>query len=240
MNASDEARMGLLEHLDELRTGLIRVIWGLILGFIPGIILSERTLAILLAQAGDFKGQFVVLSPTEGLMVQLKLGFTLALVFSMPWTLHCLWSFLGPGLNASERRILKYSFPVLVILFALGCLLAWLLVLPLAMQFLLAFQIAEVTPQLSIASYVSFCTSMLLVFGGVFETPVFLLVLHYSGVLPVAVLRRYRRHVIVFAFVLAAVLTPPDVVSQTALAIPMLLLFEMTLFFIGWLDGKSH
>ncbi len=240
MNSDPEKHMGLLDHLEDLRHAILRIIAGVFVASMVGLYFSESLLQLLMTQAGDIRGQFVILSPTEGFMVQIKLGILIGIVISMPWSLYSIWSFLAPGLLEHERRYFAQSIPVLILLFLLGVSLAWFMALPMGIKFLLGFQIADVTPQLSIEKYVSFCSSMFLVFGGAFELPVLIIVLNKVGLLPLSRLYALRRHNVVLMFVLSAVLTPPDVVTQTMLAIPMILLFELTVYWIAWTQGSIH
>jgi len=239
MNPDPEKHMGLIDHLEELRHVIIRVLLGVLVCSVCSLYFSESILQLLMKQAGDIRGQFVVLSPTEGFMVQIKLSILSGIVLSVPWTLYAIWSFLAPGLLDHERRYFAQSIPVLVLLFLTGVLLAWYMALPMGIRFLLGFQIADVTPQLSIEKYVSFCSSMFLIFGGAFELPVFIVVLNKVGILSLERLYTLRRYNVVCMFILAAILTPPDVVTQTMLAIPLILLFELTVYWIAFTHRRD-
>lgn len=234
-----EARMGILEHLEELRQVLFTILKGVVVGSILGLLGSEYLLKFFMQLAENQPVEFIMIAPTEGFMVQIRLGILAGVALSLPNSLLGVWNFMAPGLLEAEKRYFFWCFPALFGLFALGAWIALEFVIPSGLKFLLGFQIADVKPQLSIEKYISFCSTVVLVFGGAFELPVALVILNRLGVLPLVVLRKFRKHTVVAAFVAAAVLTPPDVVTQTLLAIPLVGLYELTLFFLGLWEKKE-
>jgi len=224
--------MSLIDHLDDLRNCLIRMILGIIFCSILCLAFSERLLTLFLDKAGPGI-EFVALSPTEGFMTQLKLGILSGIIVSSPYLILQLWRFVAPGLRHNEVRFLYRTTPFLVILFLSGVGLAYQFVIPLGLEFLLDFQIANVKATLSIERYVSFCFTLLMVFGILFELPVVLVILAFLGLFDHHFLRKFRAHVIVSFFVLSAVLTPPDIITQTLVAIPMILLYEISIIVIA-------
>jgi sec-independent protein translocase protein TatC len=224
--------MTLVEHLEELRWMLGRSLLGLVLAAIACLSYSERLLSEILL-AGKTAGlDFVIISPTEGFFSQLKVGLCGGLVLSFPWILYQLWKFVSPGLKLKEKKFFFYFLPVMIFLFLLGVSLAWFIALPLGLKFLLSFQIAEIKAQISVEKYLSFFLSMILVMGTLFELPVFLMVLSGTGLVKKESLYYYRKHVYLGVFALSAFLTPPDVVTQVLIAIPMVILYELTLLFM--------
>ena len=223
----DPKEMSLVDHLDELRTVIIRMIATLGLATLVGFVFSEYLLDLLLKQAPDV--QFIVISPTEGFFTQLKVAILGGIFVSFPILVTQVWSFIVPGLTEKEASFIYRSTPFVVILFVMGFVLAYFFVIPLGLKFLLNFQIAEVTAKLSIEKYVSFCFTLMMVFGILMELPVVLLVLHAVGLVNRLSLIKYRAHFIVSFFVLSALLTPPDIVTQILVAAPMIILYELSL-----------
>jgi len=235
---NNNKEMSLLDHLDELRTTLMHMALGVFAGTLVGLYFSEDLLQIFIAQAAT-DVEFVAISPTEGFFTQLKLGILSGLVLSLPYTLVEFWRFVAPGLRDKEVRALYLATPVLVILFITGVALAFFAAIPLGLKFLLTFQVAEVKATLSIEKYISFCFTLVLLFGTVFELPVFLVLLNVVGLIDADLLRRYRRHTIVSLFILAALLTPPDLVTQILVACPMILLYEASILVMGFMSRRE-
>ena len=222
----DPKEMSLVGHLDELRTVIIRMLITLGVSSLIGFIFSEHLLHLLLRQAPGV--EFIVIAPTEGFFTLLKVAILGGIFISFPILVTQLWSFIAPGLTAEEAKFIYRSTPFVVILFVSGFILAYFFVIPLGLKFLLNFQIAEVAANLSIEKYVSFCFTLMMVFGILMELPVFLLILHAVGLVNRSSLIKYRAHFVVSFFVLSALLTPPDIVTQVLVAAPMVLLYELS------------
>ena len=157
----------------------------------------------------------------------MKLSFFVAVLLAMPVLLYQAWAFVAPGLYQNERRLAKPLLVAAVGLFYAGCAFAWFLVLPTVFGFLTAVTPDGVAMMTDITRYLDFVLVILLAFGISFELPVAVVVLVLLGVVTPAQLREYRGYVVVGVFIVAAVITPPDVVSQLLLAIPMCLLYEI-------------
>jgi sec-independent protein translocase protein TatC len=227
---SVDAEPRLIDHLVELRARLLRGIAGLLLVFVALLPFANRLYAWLAAPllaklpAG---GQLIAVEVASPFFAPLKLAFFVAVVLAMPWLLYQAWAFVAPGLYAREKRL---AMPLLVsalALFYAGCAFAFFLVLPTVFGFL-----AQVTPEgvammTDINAYLDFVLVIFLAFGLSFELPVALVILALLGWVTPAQLREWRGYAIVGIFVIAAVVTPPDVVSQLLLAVPMVLLYEL-------------
>jgi sec-independent protein translocase protein TatC len=137
--------------------------------------------------------------------------------------------FVVPGLLAKERRILSVGLPLSLLLFVVGIVFAYQVILPLAYKFFLGFSSDSLEPMISIGNYVAFVFRLVLPFGLVFQLPLFVLILTSIGVLSPAFLVRSRKYMILVIVIVAAVLTPPDVISQTLMALPMLILYEVSI-----------
>lgn len=179
---------------------------------------------------GPMEEQLYMLAPTEAFIVYLKLSIFGAIVISVPMILYQGWAFVAPGLYVHEK---KYAFPfvlVATIFFLLGGLFAYTLILPFGLTFLLGFGGTQIQPIISVSNYISFVTKMILVFGTIFELPVVVVFLTKIGVASPELMRTYRKYAIVGAFVLGAILTPPDVFTQAMLAGPLILLYEISIW----------
>jgi sec-independent protein translocase protein TatC len=165
----------------------------------------------------------------------LKLSMILAVAVSMPWTLFQLWAFVAPGLYKSERRLVTPLLFSSTMLFYAGMAMAYFLVLPTVFKFLISVAPEGVAVMTDINKYLNFVLAIFLAFGIAFETPVAIVLLVYTGFVTPKQLRENRGYVLVGCFVVAAVLTPPDVVSQFLLAVPTYVLYEIGILAGQWL-----
>ena len=226
--ASDNERP-LIAHLLELRSRLLRGAAGLLLALLC-LLPFANTLYGLLAQPLLDKlpkgGQLIATQVASPFFAPMKLAFFAALMIAMPWLLYQAWSFVAPGLYKREKKLALPLLASALTLFYAGCAFAYFLVLPMVFGFL-----ARVTPEgvammTDISAYLDFVLVLFLAFGLSFELPVALVILVLLGWVTPAQLREWRGYAIVGIFFIAAILTPPDVVSQLMLAIPMCLLYE--------------
>jgi sec-independent protein translocase protein TatC len=219
----------LVAHLLELRTRLLRGVAGLVLVLLCLLPFANRLYALLAQPLLDELpkgGQLIATQVASPFFAPMKLAFFVALVLAMPWLLYQAWAFVAPGLYRREKKL---AFPLLasaLALFYAGCAFAYFLVLPMVFGFLARVTPAGVTMMTDISAYLDFVLVMFLAFGLSFELPVALVILALLGWVTPAQLREGRGYAVVGIFVLAAIVTPPDVVSQLMLAIPMCLLYE--------------
>lgn len=220
----------LMGHLLELRSRLLKAVVAVLLVFLALMPFANRLYAALaaplLAQlpAG---GQLVAIDVASPFFTPVKLAFFLAVVLAMPVLLYQAWAFVAPGLYQNEKRLARPLLWAAVLLFYIGCAFAYFLVLPAVFGFLAAITPEGVAMMTDISRYLDFVLVIFLAFGVSFELPVAVVVLVLLGVVTPAQLRELRGYVVVAIFILAAVITPPDVVSQLMLAIPMCLLYEI-------------
>ena len=231
MHDADDAPSGrLIDHLIELRSRLLRAVVGLLLVFVALLPFANRLYGWLAAPLLDklpAGGQLIAVEVASPFFAPLKLAFFAAMVLAMPWLLYQAWAFVAPGLYQRERRLALPLLASAVMLFYAGCAFAFFLVLPTVFGFL-----AKVTPDgvammTDISAYLDFVLVIFLAFGLSFELPVALVILVLLGWVTPAQLREWRGYAIVGIFIVAAIITPPDVVSQLLLAIPMVLLYEV-------------
>ena len=228
----------LMAHLLELRDCVLRVIYGIGLAFIPLAYFSKQIYALTaeplmkLMPPGTSMIATEVASP---FFAPLKLSGILAVAVSMPWTLWQLWSFVAPGLYKSERSLVTPLMVSSTLLFYAGMAMAYFLVLPTVFKFLISVAPEGVAVMTDINKYLNFVLAIFLAFGLAFETPVAIVLLIRTGFVTPTQLRESRGYVLVGCFIVAAVLTPPDIVSQFLLAVPTYILFEIGILAGAWL-----
>lgn len=226
----------LIEHLEEIKKRLKYIILVVVVLFIAGYSQGERLVQIIqapiLAALPD-NATMTMIDVTEMFFVEVKVSFIAALMVSTPFILYQLWLFIAPGLYMHERKYI-YGFVLFAsILFVLGASFAYFVVFPFGFKFFLGFAANpayNVDATLSMASYVSFVVHLVLAFGIVFELPAIIFLLAKIGIINDEMLIKYRRYAIVVIFILAAVLTPPDVISQLAMALPLLILYQLSIY----------
>src|SRR5574343_459885 len=219
-------------HLVELRDRLVRalvavgiVFAGLCLWPGPGTIYD--ILAMPLTQALPEGTKMVAIGVITPFMVPIKVTMLIAFVIALPVVLYQIWAFVAPGLYAHEKKLVLPLVVSSTVLFFIGVAFCYFFVFGQVFAFIQGFAPKSITAAPDIEAYLSFVLTMFLAFGLAFEVPVAAVVLSRMGVVSVDKLRSFRGYFIVLAFVIAAVVTPPDVVSQLALAIPMCLLYEL-------------
>ena len=218
--------MPLTGHLTELRNRLLVILSSVAVLFLGTYFFSAELLAFL--QRPIAGRNLIFLSPTEAFITRLKVAFFAAVFLGIPVILHQIWRFCSPGLLRKEKH---YAVPFVffsTLCFIGGAVFCYSLILPYGLDFLLSFATETVQPQISVGFYISFVFKLIFVFGIVFEVPVVTLLLVQIGLVTPAFLTSNRSYIIVGAFVLAAALTPPDVVTQIFLAGPLIVLYELS------------
>ncbi|MFU8796430.1 MAG: twin-arginine translocase subunit TatC [Dehalococcoidia bacterium] len=218
---------GISGHLIELRTRVFRSVIAVGVTTVLAFIFHEHVFALLLYPAGDIYLIFVEMTEMIGtvLLVSLVTGVVLA----MPYLTYQFIMFVSPALTPREKRYFYLVLPWMVIMFAAGVIFSYFMLIPAASTFLLGFGGDIATPQIKVSNYVSVVARMLLVSGFVFEMPVVITFLARIGVVSAQWLARRRRVVIIGAFILAAVLTPPDALTQIIMAVPLVALYEISI-----------
>ena len=227
----------LLDHLVALRRTVLRSVM-VVLGIFLALVYFARDLYHLLSQP------LLAVLPAESSMIAtdvaapffapFKLTFVVACFLAIPFLLHQVWRFIAPGLYQHERRLVM---PLLIsssVLFYAGVAFAYFVLLPIAFGFFTSMAPEGITIATDISSYLDFVLKIFFAFGLAFEIPIAVVLLCWSGVVTPQQLRAKRPYVIVSVFVIGMLLTPPDVISQTLLAIPMWLLFELGVLLSGW------
>jgi sec-independent protein translocase protein TatC len=224
-----DEKLPFTSHLGEIRYRLIRIIVFFAILFVICFSLSEPLLHFLRAPIQDM--DLIFISPTEVFFAHLKLSFFVALALSVPFILYHVWEFISPGLKIVER---KHTLPFVIfstVSFFCGALFAHFIILPIGLNFLLTYKASTLTPSITLDYYLVFIARLILVFGIIFELPLIILFLTQIGVMKPEILTRNRKYGILIIFVVSAILTPPDVVTQILMAIPLLLLYEISIVF---------
>jgi sec-independent protein translocase protein TatC len=220
----------LISHLLELRTRLLRALVVVTIVSIPCMIYANDLFAFIakpLLKALPKGATMISTSVIAPLMTPFKLAFYIALVFAMPYVLYQVWAFIAPGLYRHEKR---FALPLLVssvVLFYAGVAFAYYVVFPLMFAFFTSTAPAGVQMMTDMTQYLDFVLVLFLAFGLAFEIPVAIVLLVWTGLVKLETLRRNRGYVLIAVFIQAAVITPPDVISQTVMALPMYALYEV-------------
>jgi sec-independent protein translocase protein TatC len=232
---TESAEGSFLSHLIELRNRLLAafIAVGIVFAVLVGLVGANRIYALLarpLLAALPQGASMIATEVASPFLTPLKLSFILAFVLAIPYVLYQLWAFVAPGLYRHERRLVLPLLVSSTVLFYAGMAFAYFAVFPLVFQFFVEIAPPGVTVMTDIRAYMDFVLSMFVAFGVAFEVPVALVLLARLGILNPDTLAKKRPYVVLWVFVIAAILTPPDVFSQTFLAVPTLLLFEIGLF----------
>ncbi|WP_420636144.1 twin-arginine translocase subunit TatC [Candidatus Palauibacter sp.] len=228
----EQAEMPFLDHLDELRSRLIRALLALLVGLVLGLVavmqwdvlgIVQRPIVELLPGENlNFS------SPTTPFVLILKLGFIVGLLTAFPYIALQAWRFLAPALYENERKFAIPAISAGTLLFIAGISMAYFLVLPLGLRILLNFFSDQLTPVIMVGEYLTFATRLILAFGLIFELPVVLVFLSLLGIVTPEGLAKYRRHAIVVMAAVSAFLTPADPYTMLAMMVPMMLLYELS------------
>ncbi len=233
---SEPIYLSFFGHLEELRKRILVSLAAIFVGFIPSYLYSTEILRRIIMPIEAQSGSLYFFSPAEAFIVKVKVSFLSALILASPIWISQLWIYVSPALYAKEKKVFVPFTAVSTLLFCAGVAFAYSVVLPVALNFLMAQGSEVVRPMLSVTHYIHFVSSLFLAFGIAFNVPVLIVGLSLLGLVNSRSLAKYQRHAIVLIFVAAAVLTPgPDVVSQCLLALPLLVLFELSVvgaFFI--------
>lgn len=229
-----QANMTLVRHLDELRT---RLICSLIaVGLCSGVsyFFIDEIMVFLMRPAG----KLYYMQPAEAFFTYFKVALFAGFLLSLPFVLYHVWAFFLPALTPRERALIGVLVPTSAALFLAGLAFSYAFVLPIAIRFFLDFASDTLQPMLSIGRYFDFIVMFLLPFGCIFELPLVIMVLAKLGFISSAFLRQKRRLVILLSFVIGALVSPPDVVSQTMIAVPMVLLYELSVLIVRYILRK--
>lgn len=233
----------LIAHLLELRDRLLKIVWGVLLAFLPLAFFAKDLYTLLAAPLLALMPEGTSMIATDvasPFFAPIKLAGMLAFALAMPWTLWQVWGFVAPGLYQSERRLVVPLMVSSSVLFFAGIAFAYFLVLPTVFGFIVSVAPEGVAVMTDISKYLDFVLTLFLAFGLAFETPVALVLMVKTGFVTPARLADVREYVLIGAFVAGAIFTPPDVISQILLAVPVYLLYELGIVCARWLVPESR
>lgn len=233
MDNTVEEKLPFTSHLEELRKRLIYSLIAIGVCFFICFAFKEwlfKILTLPLVAVLPENSFMIFTNLPEAFFTYLKVSFVGALFLSSPFVLYQIWGFISPGLYSSEK---KYAFPFVffsTICFVGGSLFAYFTVFPIGFKFFVSFSTESIKPMLSIREFLSFSCKLLLAFGVIFELPVFMFFMTRIGLVNSKMLSSKRKYALLITFIAAAVLTPPDVVTQILMAIPVMLLYEISIW----------
>lgn len=241
--SSVEQTQPLISHLLELRNRLLRAILAILVVFVGLIYFSNEIYEFVSKPLLDKLPEGATMIATDvasPFFTPLKLTLIASVFVAVPFILHQVWSFVAPGLYKHERRLIMPLMFSSSLLFYTGVAFAYYVVFPLVFGFFTAISLGGVEFATDISSYLDFVLALFLAFGIAFEVPVAIILLCWTGATTPDSLREKRPYIVVVAFVIGMLLTPPDMISQTLLAIPMCILFEVGLFFAKFYVRKDR
>jgi sec-independent protein translocase protein TatC len=234
----DDANMTLVEHLTDLRYRIVKALQGIVVGVVFGLYFAENILTVIrkpiLPYLGEHGG-LVFTGVMDKFMAHVKVGALAGLILTCPYWLYHVWKFISPGLYKNER---KYAAGFIITgtgLFLLGVVFVYFLVFPAAFEYLFAIGGTTDKPMITIDAYLGFFVLMTVLFGLAFELPLVLMILAMMGMFDAAFLKKNRRMAAVALAVIAAVMSPPDAISMVLLWIPLLILYESSIWAIHFL-----
>jgi len=237
----EEEKLPVTDHLEELRSRLIKCLLAVAAGFVLSYSFSEQLFDLLtwpLIQAMPEDGKLIYTSLQEAFITYLKISFFAGIFLAAPVIFYQIWKFVMPGLYSNER---KYVLPFVVAacaFFVMGAAFAFFVAFPFGFKFFLGFTTDRIQALPSMKEYLSLCMSLLLAFGITFELPVVMFFLARMGLVNHHMLNKYRKYAILIISIVAAILTPPDLMSMTMLGIPLYLLFELSVV-VTYFFGKK-
>ena len=230
-------QMSLGDHLEELRTRLILAIAGLVVGLVICLCFGGYLFEFLttpyesaMINAGR-EPILTVIQPAEAFIVYLKTSLLFGLLVSSPWVFYQLWAFISAGLYIHEKKYVYMVAPLCASLFISGAVFFIMVIAPITMRFFINFNpgVEFLKINWTIKNYVNFVINLTLVFGVAFQMPIAIISLEKLGIIPLKMLTKWRKFVILLLVIIAAIVTPPDVISQISLAVPLYFLYEASI-----------
>ncbi len=238
---SPEEKQTILEHLEELRKSLIISVIAIIVAAVASFSFNEQILAIVTSPLTGLNENLVVTGVTEAFFVKLKLAFLSGFIIASPVVLWSFWSFFKPALYPSERKYIYVLLPVSMLLFAIGVLFSYFGILSLVLKFFIYIAGDTLETMFKVDQYVAFVLAFTIPFGLVFELPVVVYFLTIIGVIKYELLAKNRKYALLIIVIMAAALTPgPDPVSQMMMAVPVYVLFEISIWISKWAGKKKR
>ncbi len=232
----------LVDHLTELRDRLVKAAWAIAFTTAFCLAFSEQLFTIVRHPISHHLpgGGLVFTNPMDKFLAHMKLSVVCGVILACPIWIYQLWRFVAPGLYAHEKKYSAAFVTSGIGLFLMGCSFAYFLVLPMAFEFLFNFGGSVDKPLITITEYLSFFATMILVFGASFELPLVLVILGVLGIVSSKTLREKRRYAIVGMATIAAVITPPDILSMMMLLVPLTILYEISILVVQVVERQRR
>jgi len=234
MSKTDK-KLSLLEHIEELRLVIIKSILFAIITSCLAYTFVDSVLFYLLKPVG----KLIFIAPQEAFLAKITIAFFTGIIFASPFIIYQIWHFVSSGLKHKEKKFTVIFGPISFLFFLGGAAFGYFIIVPIGMRFLLGFSTYFLTPMITVSRYISFVGTLTIAFGVIFELPIAILFLTKLGIVTPKFLSYRRRYAIVLIFILAAVLTPPDIVTQCLLAVPLLVLYEVAIIFSRFAYRKN-
>ncbi len=231
MDEIDDPKLSLIDHLEELRKRIFVVLYVTIAMYIPGFYLAKPAIERLKEYGCPPNTVLIYTGVMDWFFTQLAMGLVFALLFASPVIAYQIWKFVAPALFKHERVAISRVSGFSCFLFLFGIIFAGAFIFPAIMRFSYGMATENIKPQLKVDSVVYLAVMLMLGFGVMFQLPIVIFFLAISGIVPIDTIRKSRPYFIVVIFIVSAIMTPPDVVSQIAMALPSWLLFEISLLF---------
>ena len=234
----EDLKQTIVGHLGELRR---RLIWVAVVNLglaITCFYFMDFFFDLLHSHAINVGMSLIYINPPELFMVYIKLSFVGAIVIASPFTLYNIWAFIRTGLKGSEKTLVIFVLTFGLFFFALGSVFCYIMVIPITLRFFLGMGTEGIDAMISVREFFSFVVTMLVAFGVVFEMPVIVALLARMGFLKEQTLRKNRAVIILLVFVFSAIITPPDVISQIMLGVPMMGLLQLSIYVCRFFEKK--
>lgn len=222
-----EEKLTLIEHLEELRIQIIKIVIFIFAVSCLAYYFVDKIIPHLTRPVG----RLAFIAPYEAFIAKIKVSIFGGIFLAVPFVVYQVWKFIDSGLKPEEKKYTIIFGSLSLVFFYIGAAFGYFIAVPIAVRFLLSFATELIRPVISIDNYISFAGLLILSFGLVFELPLIILFLTKIGLVTPEFLSRKRRHAVVLIFIIAAVLTPPDIFSQFLMALPLMVLFEIGIIF---------
>ena len=224
--------MPFLDHLEELRWRILKSLGSVFFFMFIAFPFSGHLLNLLTLPNNHLKepAKLIFLKPTGMLMVRMEIAIAVGILLSLPLIVYQFWMFVSPGLFHKERRFILPTIFVTTLCFLVGAVFAYMILIPMVLPFLFNMGTESIDANINITEYMRFVLQLILVAGLIFELPILSFFLTRIGLLTPAFLKKYRRYSIVIIFIFAAIVTPPDPISQLLMAFPLLILYEISIW----------